>query len=240
MGWAGDVFKSVARHLPVIGPAVGSYLDAQAISSANKQNVALAREQMGFQERMSSTEVQRRVQDLKTAGMNPMLAYHSAASAPPGARTEVEPVYQNSAHTALAMQMQRAQLENMDAQNRLLKEQAFKTREEAHAVQTSAQQSAATITKIELESQAIAQDIKRKVIELDISDQQLRTARLTNDQLERMQPLLKRYQELINQAEELGMSQRQVDAKFAEELGESSKYIRFIQQLWGTPRGDVK
>lgn len=232
----GFSLKKIGKIAGAVAPWAGMAIDALSTSSANKQNKKLAREQMAFQERMSSTEVQRRTQDLLAAGLNPMMAAGSAASAPSGASAQIEPVTRNSAHSALSAQMQKAQLENMTQQNRLLVEQQAKTRAETDLTQTTAGQVVTGTTKLEYETQAIAQDIKRKIIELDITDQQLRTARLTNDQLEKMQPLLEHYQRLINEGKKLGLSQARIDAQFAEELGEESKYIRFIQQLFGTPR----
>lgn len=89
---------------------------------ANKQNIALSREQMAFQERMRNTQYQAAAKDLEKAGLNRILALGSPAAAPAGSTATVESESRNMPKiSAMELASAKAAIDNQRQQNQLLK-----------------------------------------------------------------------------------------------------------------------
>lgn len=98
---------------------------AQGQQSANQTSIASAREQMAFQEYMSSTAHQREVTDLKKAGLNPALSANSGAPSSAGAMAQIgnpAPDYRQA--VASAMDGMRLQQEMKESNSRIVVNQA--------------------------------------------------------------------------------------------------------------------
>lgn len=104
-----------AAAIPAIASLAGGFMGYQGQQDANNANAFQAKLNRDFQERMSSTAVQRHVEDLKKAGLNPALAYGAQASTPGGAQAQMhsEKGAAISGATSAAHAVQQARLENV-------------------------------------------------------------------------------------------------------------------------------
>ncbi len=114
-GWLG-------RNILGIGAGLSS---ARAARERNRAQIAMAREQMAFQERMSSTSHQREMKDLIAAGLNPILTATGGkgASTPGGAMAPIQDEAANAINTALSVTRAKTEIKNIQAQTLLTEAQ---------------------------------------------------------------------------------------------------------------------
>lgn len=121
----------IAAGASIAGSYFGGKAQDKGQKAANVANLKIAREQMAFQERMSSTAYQRSAKDLSAAGLNRILALGSPASSPSGALATMQSETAGKADalktgTASAMQARIAgqQFEQLRANTMSMKETA--------------------------------------------------------------------------------------------------------------------
>ena len=114
------MFGGLLGSLATIG---GALIGARGARRRNDQQIALSREQMRFQERMSNTAVQRRANDLRAAGFNPILAAGGSASTPGGAMANLENEMAPLASSGKEAAYINAELRNLKAARAKLEEE---------------------------------------------------------------------------------------------------------------------
>ena len=119
----GFLRKYGGQLLGMAGSAIGGMFGYKGQKDTNVASAQQAQQQMDFQERMSNTSVQRRMADLKAAGINPILAGSKEASSPAGQQAPVG----NKAAAAINSAMNVAQLNSIELDNMIKRPNAYKS-----------------------------------------------------------------------------------------------------------------
>lgn len=119
--------------LDLLGGALGGYFSYKGVKETNVANARMAREQMQFQERMANTAYQRSMADMRSAGLNPILAFSKGgADTPVGARADMQNAVGAGVATALQAMRLREDLQSIRLQNQLTKAAIPEAKARAH------------------------------------------------------------------------------------------------------------
>lgn len=221
--------------VPAVIGAAGSILGGMFGSSgqrdANRTNIKLQREQQAWEERMAGSEVQRRMADLKAAGINPMLAggQAGAASTPNVAPARVENAKRDLGNSVVTG----SQLAMQSSAVALQRATARKTNAEAQIIEAnipySADNARLTNEKLDFETERTSQEVRKIVGDLEIQ-------KLTTSQLEALQPLIVRAQEIANAASKFGLSEAKAMSEFYEAVGGAGKWAELLRMVMALKR----
>lgn len=166
-----DPTSIIGGAISGIGNIIGANINAESQHETNQANIASAREQMAFQERMSSSSYQRGISDMKAAGLNPALAYSQGGASSPGGSmaTSIAPKRGDAVSaigggigTAVALHQQKAQTDKIESDTKLNTNVDAIQKAQHYNLQAEGRISSAQAAKAEAEAEFYKSDFGKK------------------------------------------------------------------------------
>lgn len=193
---------------PQILGTLGGLFGAHRQNRHNAREARIARE---WSERMANTEVRRRVEDLRAAGLNPMLGYSGSASTPSPAVAR----YENEGAAAIHGGATASSAAAANATLKLLESQTRKTNAEASMVEAQVPFSA---RNAQVSSDKLLEEVTRLGQDIENFDTVIKQGRASLKQFEEMSSLLVEAQRTANKLQALGLPPAELKARMARSL----------------------